>query len=308
MNDADAPRLPVSLLTEDGGQLDHPTEVELRALLSRIGGPGDHYVVAERIPAEPQVFLQTWREADGPFEVEYRDGSEDQYGVRATDPAALAGTFLAWAGGDPSWAAAHDWRRLDLTSTPGLTEETRAQARAHARTLLRGGFLDFRAVAVAVSEMSEPGEGFVTVEQAGRILGPLWDERLAEQESWPEVTDADRLARAFATLEERGVVARMNFACCGRCGHDEMQEFADGRARGYVFFHSQDTDRAAAGHGLWLAYGAYGPEHRQSGRDAAIGVEVVAALTEAGLPAVWDGSPDSAVRVAPLDWRRRLPQ
>ena len=62
-------------------------------------------------------------------------------------------------------------------------------------------------------------------------------------------------------LEAAGIVARQNFTCCKTCGfyeiNGEMEAArAQGRVvRGYVFFHMQDTERAAKGGDLALAYG-----------------------------------------------------
>src|SRR4029079_1351153 len=74
---------------------------------------------------------------------------------------------------------------------------------------------------------------------------------LDAQREWPSVTDCDRLDRAFADLNGRGIVARQNFACCSNCGHAEIGEEIDAEKErgtkviGYTFFHLQDTERAA---------------------------------------------------------------
>ena len=40
--------------------------------------------------------------------------------------------------------------------------------------------------------------------------------------------------------------------------------------------------------------------------DAAIGAEVAAAVRDAGLPVVWDGSAGQRIEVTPLDWKHRV--
>jgi hypothetical protein len=37
-----------------------------------------------------------------------------------------------------------------------------------------------------------------------------------------------------------------------------------------------------------------------------VGHQVVAALGAAGLSAMWDGDPDTAIEVTPLTWHKRL--
>ena len=46
---------------------------------------------------------------------------------------------------------------------------------------------------------------------------------IEDQVSWPEITDCDRLDRAFAALERQGVVARQHFTCCWNCGNVEIR-------------------------------------------------------------------------------------
>jgi hypothetical protein len=88
---------------------------------------------------------------------------------------------------------------------------------------------------------------------AQRIVREVLDMHLAEQATWPAVTDCDRLDAAFAALEAAGIVCRQNFSCCGTCGAGEIWDemAAAGRAglhvRGYVFYHVQDTESAVEG-------------------------------------------------------------
>jgi hypothetical protein len=130
----------------------------------------------------------------------------------------------------------------------------------------------------------------------------------AEREaSWPEVTDCDRLDRAFDQLEREGIVARQHFSCCGTCGVAEIhQEITDATERnlpirGYAFYHVQDTESAVEGHGIYLNYGAC-----KEGHDAAvaIGHEVAKTLESHGLRVEWSGSLDQRIGV-PMDWKRR---
>jgi hypothetical protein len=130
---------------------------------------------------------------------------------------------------------------------------------------------------------------------------------LAEQVTWPELTDCDRLDAAFAELAGAGILARQHFSCCGTCGaHDireemEQVEKTGFTSRGFTFFHIQDTEHAVAGEGLYLSYGARAPDDKIS---IAIGHEVMAALEQHGLAPAWNGK--LAHRIAlPLRWQRR---
>jgi len=129
------------------------------------------------------------------------------------------------------------------------------------------------------------------------------------QVEWPEVTDCDRLDAAFAQLEADGVISRQNFTCCGTCGSAEIwDEISSARdagkpARGYAFFHMQDTESAVDGYGLYLNYGSCeeGPEAA-----IAIGHEIIARLKDHEIKTDWDGRIERRIAVS-LDWKRRRP-
>ncbi|MGW2249883.1 DUF6891 domain-containing protein [Kitasatospora sp. NPDC001660] len=202
------------------------------------------------------------------------------------------------------------------TPTPELDPEVLREARDRARELIRCGFQEPDEIAESLVELLD--DQGLTEEEAERIVAPLWRERLAEQAGWPEVTHVDRLVAAFDALEEEGIVAAMDFTCCASCGYAEIGDEADEDSRGFVFFHQQDTERAAAGHGLMLRYGGFRTAGEQGGpvesadaaalRTVEIGREVVAALAAEGLPVEWDGSPGKAILVTPLEWLNRLPE
>ncbi|MEV4438970.1 hypothetical protein AB0K09_08125 [Streptomyces sp. NPDC049577] len=195
---------------------------------------------------------------------------------------------------------------------PDLDPELLEEAEEQAWLLIRCGFDTAEEVAEDVSDyFYDDGETPVSVEDARLIVDRLWRERLAEQAGWPEVTDADRVARAFAALDAAGITARMNFTCCGKCGFEEIGEEAAEGDRGFVFFHYQHTESAAEGRGLRLLYGVHEDvpaEEDEREATTAVGHEIVAALTGAGLGVAWDGDPDRAIHITPLDWRMRLPE
>ncbi|WP_371482018.1 hypothetical protein [Kitasatospora sp. NBC_00315] len=190
-----------------------------------------------------------------------------------------------------------------MTQESPLAPDVLHDARERARELIRGGFQEPDEIAEAlVDYLDEQG---LTEGQAERIVAPLWEERLTEQVGWPEITDVDRLVEAFDQLESDGVVTAMDFTCCNSCGYAEIGGEADDESRGFVFFHEQDTERAAAGGGLTLRFGGFRHSEEET---AEIGREIVAALAEAGLNAKWSGSPDEVITVAPLTWLHRLPE
>jgi len=99
-------------------------------------------------------------------------------------------------------------------------------------------------------------------EMAEELVTRAIQEHVEAQAKWPAATDCDRLDRAFAELEEKGILCRQNFSDCLSGGHDAMQkEVAGAREqgrdiRGYTFFHAQDTDAVIESGAVFLAFGA----------------------------------------------------
>ena len=180
--------------------------------------------------------------------------------------------------------------------------------REYVRSKIAGGFLSIEAIeaeAVDVGSLDAPAAE-VRPHVSG-IVKHYIEAHLEEQATWPQETDYDRLAAAFAHLEDRGIVARQDFSCCGTCGgveiRDEMERVASTgpSVRGYTFFHVQGTDTAVDGRGLYLAYGSVAETEAGA---LAIAREVVATLENSGLSAIWDGSWATCIHVK-LDWKRR---
>ncbi|MCA9675484.1 MAG: hypothetical protein KC464_10650 [Myxococcales bacterium] len=128
-----------------------------------------------------------------------------------------------------------------------------------------------------------------------------------EAAAWPAITDCDRLDAAFDELNERGILARHRWWCCQNCGHATMGAERDtivadgGMARGYAFYHVQDTEAVADGGPLFLAFGAFDGD---DAADKTIAQETVDVLAAHDLAVRWDGSTSSRIAV-PLRWQRR---
>ncbi|MER7340909.1 hypothetical protein ABT403_24070 [Streptomyces sp. NPDC000075] len=283
---------------------------ELAGLVRRIGGEGDRFLVVQRAPDLPDVFAQVWHEAGGDYTLEYRDGGPDRHFRSTADgPGAVVAALTGWALGEAGWEAGLAWSPLDMgpvCEVPplDLDESDREELEGRVREVLAGGY-------ATRAELAEIAEDYlvtadrrpVSREQARALADRMWLERVAEQGAWEGETDPERLTRAFTALRVAGITARENFTCCRSCGQSEIGAEGGPDARGFVYFHTQCTDSAAAGHGLMLLYGGFDGSPETT---AAIGHEVAAALEAAGLHTEWDHDPGRAITVTPLDWRRRL--
>jgi Domain of unknown function (DUF6891) len=132
----------------------------------------------------------------------------------------------------------------------------------------------------------------------------------AEQQSWPAVTDCDRLDQAFVTLRANGILAIHNAGLTPSEGIAEMSEQyrAAGGERsgivGYCFYHRQDMEQALKTRNLGLAYGDIAGDAE---RGVEIGKRVRSALQLAGLRIRWSGSIDDKLEVLGFHWQRRRP-
>lgn len=180
------------------------------------------------------------------------------------------------------------------------------EAQDFVRAFVRAGYVPVRQFADELAQ----AQAIFDVDAA--LLRPTLDEALAalrdDEAGWRDATINDRLTAAFAALEAAGIVALENAGYTMSEGWEDIANAAEERttpARGGVFFHGQDVERALAGDGLWLAFGAFddGPTHRPA--SFALAVDVCRALRRHGVDCTWSGDVDARIAVAPFPWRRR---
>jgi hypothetical protein len=147
------------------------------------------------------------------------------------------------------------------------------------------------------------------------------DARRAQQREWGAVHS--NLTLAFAELNQIGVLARENFACCGTCAaaeiHDERDESR--HWHGYLWYHQQDTESLIASDdgSVYLGYGAYPPEDfdeaayealREHERRAAYQADlermlddlVFPVLREHGMQVTWNRKQSTRILVTGAQW------
>jgi len=164
-----------------------------------------------------------------------------------------------------------------------------------------------------IEENAAAGDGFDLAWIQAFAERTLARKRAAEAQ-WPEVTDNDRLERAFVRMNEQGI-------CAVQWAGNDMDEaleavidalreadeagVAEDHYWGVCFFHSQDMDRALDGQGLLLAFDAIGSEAEAD--MVRVGRKVCDALEQEGLKPNWNGRANSRIDVPSLRWQRRTP-
>jgi tetratricopeptide (TPR) repeat protein len=131
-----------------------------------------------------------------------------------------------------------------------------------------------------------------------------FEEQRTRQAGWTGPTINDAIDRAFAELNQCGIVALQDAGPTMAAGWENVHEVASSRnhSRGAVFYHRQDLERALDGGGLYLAYGAFADDDQQT---LAVGHEVRATLGRHGVPVEWNGSTNDRLRIPPFEWRKR---
>ena len=184
--------------------------------------------------------------------------------------------------------------------------EVERQALEYVRRYVRSGF--YRPSEVVRIVGDDVFGGDIPRERLRQLVEAEVERLRVEQQSWPAVTDCDRLDRAFAALEADGILALHNAGLTNSDGITEVSEryrAAGGTASGvagYCFYHGQDVEHALRDGELTLAFGDIAGD-RQKGVE--IGERVRRALEAAGLDVSWTGSIDDRLVIKGFRWQRR---
>ena len=136
-----------------------------------------------------------------------------------------------------------------------------------------------------------------------------YDEAMANEQSWPEKTDFDKLAAAFETMYQHKVIALHNAGFEIADGLQDAWEIYDIlmgsniKSIGYCFYNSQDIDGAIDEHELYLCFGSFGGEAADA---QAVNKVVMDALQAAGFQVEWNGSLDTKIVIKDINWQKRI--
>lgn len=137
-----------------------------------------------------------------------------------------------------------------------------------------------------------------------------WARHDREQSTWPERTDCDRLAGAFAELRELGVVAAWSSEYTVTSATAALRaDFAEAGGResdlvGFCVCCGQDIEVALDGGGLGLAFRA-AEDDASDDVTVEVGRLVFEALRAAGFDATWAGTAEERIVVQDVRWQLR---
>ena len=129
----------------------------------------------------------------------------------------------------------------------------------------------------------------------------------AEEARWLHVTHNDRIDRAFAELQRRGIIALQNAGFTWSDGHEDVNDAQERHpeAHGWTFFHGQDVERGVNGEGLLLYFGPIGPDDTHESDGQRVGETICAVLQSHGIETTWDGKLNSRIQIPPFVRQRR---
>jgi hypothetical protein len=185
-----------------------------------------------------------------------------------------------------------------------LDPETQSEIAA----MVRSGFYDRdRLVEIFAEEMYAPGE--LHPEEVAGAIDANFAAHAVEKESYPPITDCDRLDSAFMAMNQRGIIAIQNAGYTQSDGYDEVGEVFSNHpdqdsVRGYCFYHEQDLHCVMENGELRFAFGPVDPADEQT-----LGIEVGNIVREelirAGFTVQWNGTFENRLCVPNLVWQKR---
>lgn len=140
-----------------------------------------------------------------------------------------------------------------------------------------------------------------------KLIRTEFELKRTAEETWPKVTDFDRLDRAFTLLEAQGVIALHRAGYTQSDGHEEVNDAyneAGGKRseyKGYCFYTEQDQESTLDRSDLYIAFGDL------SGNDSKgvkVGQMLHAALEREGFSVEWDGTFKTRLIVNGFLWQR----
>jgi hypothetical protein len=184
--------------------------------------------------------------------------------------------------------------------------DDRAVALEAVRRYVWSGFYDTDEIVEIIDEsIFEPGK--IDRSWLRAEIKKAFRRKAAEERTWPNKTDCDRLDQVFDSLERQGIMALQNAGYTQSDGISDVTQLyheAGGDQSdivGYCFYHGQDLERVMESGELWLTYGDILGDDEKG---VEIGRRIKQVLEGAGFTVEWDGSIKTRLLVKEIKWQK----
>jgi hypothetical protein len=178
--------------------------------------------------------------------------------------------------------------------------------REQIRASIRSGFATREDVHAMLDDILEDAEH---EDELRDYINVEFEQRFAEEATWPSETDCDRIDRVFGAMPSLGIVAIQRAGYTMSDGHHEVDEalasHPPGTFKGYCFYHEQDVQAALETGNLRLAFGDL--EDTVEGK-VRVGKAVRDVFVGAGFECEWAGDANTRIVIKGIDWKRRMPR
>jgi hypothetical protein len=181
-----------------------------------------------------------------------------------------------------------------------------AEAAEYVHRYVRSGFYVADEIEQIVGE--DVFSGRIGVATLRALIAQAFAQKRAEEATWPDVTDCDRIDAVFEKLEEQGVIALQNAGYTQSDGLSDVAEvYNESGAEesgfdGYCFYHGQDLEGVIESGELHLAFGAADGSDEKG---VEVGHRIKRELERAGFAVEWNGSIKTRLLVTGIRWQRR---
>ena len=188
--------------------------------------------------------------------------------------------------------------------------EVQDAARDAVAWYVRHGFYGSEDIAIIVGESVPCGDEVLDPDWLYEVIWGSVQQKRDEEETWPAVTDCDRLDAVFQRLESAAVLTLADGGHPEDARRSVFEAYEDDGGvesgfDGYCYYGDLDIKYAFSTGELSLACGAYDAGEAKA---AEVGRRVKAAFEGAGFVAEWYDTVPTGLVLKPFAWQRRMPR
>jgi hypothetical protein len=193
-----------------------------------------------------------------------------------------------------------------------MNKELKEEIFEHIEAIVNYGFSDPDYIYLDLEFLyyNEIEEEIIKEEWLTKLIEKRYNKRLELEKHWPEVTDFDRLAKAFDELHAQNIISLHFAGYTTQEGEESIykvyNELKDKgiEALGYCYYHIQDVYRAVDPD-MRMLYIRYNDFLEDDDLCQKVGNLINEALIKHGLTTHWSGSIYDLIEIRNIHWQKR---